>query len=323
MNGFLGPSLRTPLGAFGGALRGIRVPELAAPLAVKLKAEGGHPDRLILASALPIGQGADPALETAQLAGLLDTPAFLVQRGLASGFWGLVLGWEALAAGANQVLVLAADAPSTAPYLLPSARWGVRIGEAELRDALLEGTGPTPDPTPWVALSRQRATRAQDRGAFHEELSPLPRRRRPSGLLEGDEALTHPGTLPWADGAAGLLLQSAPTPTRLLGWSQAPTPQEALARLLASHGLQPTALDRVEVDLPSPEDPSTVLTELDPERLSPDGDGWALGRPLGACGLRALVSLVHALAAQKGGLGAVVQVTEEASWAILVAREAP
>lgn len=283
----------------------------------------GRPDRLILASALPAGQGADPALETGHLAGLSGTPAFLVQRGLSSGLWGLVLGWEALAAGAQQALVLAADAPSAAPYLLPEARWGVRIGETELRDTLLEVTGPTPESTPWVALSRERAALAQARGTFRGECCPLPLRRRPSGWLEADEALAHPGPLPWADGAAGFLLQSSPTPTRLLGWSQAPTPQQALSQLLETHGLQPAALDRVDLDLPQPEDPAKVLPSLDPERLSPDGDGWALGRPLGAAGLRALVSLVHALAAQNGGLGAMVQVTEEGSWAILVAREAP
>lgn len=323
MNCFLGPALRTPLGTFGGALRGIQVPELAALLARRLMAEGGLPDRLVLASALPAGQGPDPAQETLHLADTPTIPAFLVQRGMASGLWGLILGWEALAAGSQKVLVLAGDAPSAAPYLLPTARWGKRMGETELRDALLECTGPVPEPTPWVTLSRQRAARAQALGAFHTQCCPLPRRRWPQGLLENDEALIQPGPLPWADGAAGLMLQSAPTATRLLGWAQAATPREALDRVLEAQDLRDDALNRVEVDQLIPQDPATVLPGIDPALLSPDGDAWALGHPLGASGMRALVGLTHALEGQAGSLGALVQVTEAHSWAILLAREAP
>lgn len=187
MHAWLGSALRTPYGAFGGALKDLGAEALAAALVPPLLAGGPRPDRILLGSALPTAE--DPLPTLLRLGGLEGLPAVQVQAGPASGLWALRLALEALSgAQANRVLVLAAASASRSPFLLPEARWGTRFGAVELRDPLLdhpEAQLPCPE----------------------EGILSLDAVKPP---LSRDESAAGG----WRDGAAGFLLCRTPAPDR-------------------------------------------------------------------------------------------------------------
>lgn len=189
MEAYLGAAQRTPYGAFGGALRKANLPGLLEELIPALlgRVPPESVDRLILATPLPLEEEWVPPL-----AGMPHLTPLRIQQGHCSGLWGLAWALEALAAGqATRIVVLVASHPSSAPFLLPGARWGSRIGEVELRDPLVSHAPCTKDlpPPAGPGLCRLQGTGW--------------------GLgLEEDEAL--PPGIAWRDGAAALLLGSEP-----------------------------------------------------------------------------------------------------------------
>lgn len=136
-------ALRTPFGAFGGALAEIPAPQLAATVIRGLLAKYGLAkdaiDEVIIGQVLAGGCGQAPARQAMRLAGLPDRiPALTINKVCGSGLKALMLGADSLALGhASLVIAGGMENMSLAPYLLKKARNGYRLGHGELLDLLL------------------------------------------------------------------------------------------------------------------------------------------------------------------------------------------
>ena len=96
-----------------------------------------HVDELIFGNARPAGVGPNPARQIAWRAGLGDdVPAFTVNMACASGLRSIMLGWQEILLGNAEVVVAGgAESMSRVPYLV-EARWGVKMGNQPLVDAM-------------------------------------------------------------------------------------------------------------------------------------------------------------------------------------------
>jgi acetyl-CoA C-acetyltransferase len=168
-------AVRTPIGKFGGALAEFTGPDLGviavraalerafgAPLPAErepgiggaieesiAQANGKAPsgksgqeigwrvDELIFGNARPAGVGPNPARQIAWRAGLGDdVPAYTVNMACASGLRAILLGWRQILLGESQIVVAGgAESMSKVPYLV-EARWGVKMGNQPLVDAM-------------------------------------------------------------------------------------------------------------------------------------------------------------------------------------------
>ncbi|WP_018235746.1 acetyl-CoA C-acyltransferase [Ensifer sp. BR816] len=129
---------RTPMGAFQGGLKDLTAPELGA-IALKAaldRAGLGAVDEVLMGNVLPAGLGQNPARQAALGAGLgQETPSTTVSKVCGSGMKALMLGHDALVSGsASLVAVGGMESMTNAPYLLPKARGGFRLGHGEVKD---------------------------------------------------------------------------------------------------------------------------------------------------------------------------------------------
>ncbi|MGH6853973.1 MAG: acetyl-CoA C-acyltransferase [Aestuariivirga sp.] len=129
---------RTPIGSFQGALSALPAPKLGS-IAIKaaLTASGlDSVDEVLMGNVLPAGVGQNPARQAALGAGLAQSvPATTVSKVCGSGMKALILGHDSIMAGSNaRVVVGGMESMSNAPYLLPKARGGLRLGHGEVKD---------------------------------------------------------------------------------------------------------------------------------------------------------------------------------------------
>lgn len=131
---------RTPLGAFQGELASLLTPQLGSiALAAALKRggiESHQVDQVLLGCVLPAGLGQAPARQAALGAGLaLSTACSTVSKVCGSGMQALMLGHDQLLAGSHEVVLAGGmESMSNAPYLLPKARGGYRMGHGQVLD---------------------------------------------------------------------------------------------------------------------------------------------------------------------------------------------
>ena len=131
---------RTPIGAFQGVLAPMTAPQLgAAAIRAAVEAAGVQPsglDECLMGCVLPAGLGQAPARQAALAAGVpVEVPATTVNKMCGSGMKALMLGAEQIAAGSAGVVVAGGlESMSNAPYLLPKARAGYRMGHGEILD---------------------------------------------------------------------------------------------------------------------------------------------------------------------------------------------
>lgn len=131
---------RTPLGAFQGALAGLTAPELGAHvLQAALQRDGVGVelvDEVIMGCVLTAGLGQAPARQAALAAGLpYGTACSTVSKVCGSGMKAVMLAQDALTLGnARVVLAGGMESMSNAPYLLPKARFGQRLGHGQMLD---------------------------------------------------------------------------------------------------------------------------------------------------------------------------------------------
>jgi acetyl-CoA C-acetyltransferase len=131
---------RTPVGAFQGALSSVTSPQLGA-VAIKAaladsRLTGAQVDEVIMGCVLSAGLGQAPARQAALGAGLpLGTPCTTVNKMCGSAMRAVMLGADQILAGNAQVVVAGGlESMSNAPYLLPKARAGYRMGHQEVLD---------------------------------------------------------------------------------------------------------------------------------------------------------------------------------------------
>ena len=216
---------RTPIGAFGGALKDVGAVDLAAVVIreaiARAAVKPADVGDVVMGCVLQAGVGMNVARQAALKAGLpVEVPGETVNRVCGSGLQSVVHAVEAIRVGYVDTMVAGGtESMSNAPYLLPGARWGYRMGNAEMIDSMLhEGLtcaiaachmGITAeevatrynvsraDQDAFAAESQQRAVRAMTDGRFKDEIVPVPvpQRKGDPILVDTDEYL-RAGTTP-------------------------------------------------------------------------------------------------------------------------------
>ena len=194
---------RTPIGKFGGALAAVPATELGG-VAIRAAVEraGLDPaqtpvDDVLMGQVLQAGAGQAPARQAALKAGLPDsTSATTINRVCGSGLKSIMLAAAEISAGdAELVIAGGMESMNGAPYLLPGARFGLRLGNAELIDSTVQdglwcsiegchmGTHAErvaikdhvsrEDQDAFALASHRKAIAAMDAGRFDAELAPV------------------------------------------------------------------------------------------------------------------------------------------------------
>jgi acetyl-CoA C-acetyltransferase len=134
---------RTPIGSFGGALKDLSAAELGAAAIreaiARAGVDGGDLGDVIMGCVLQAGAGMNVARQAAIKAGVpVEVPAETVNRVCGSGLQAVVHAVEAVKAGfIDLILAGGTESMSNAPYLMKGARWGYRMGNAEIVDSML------------------------------------------------------------------------------------------------------------------------------------------------------------------------------------------
>jgi acetyl-CoA C-acetyltransferase len=208
---------RTAIGKLQGSLSEIPAPQLGA-IAIRAAVERAKipPAELaevIMGNVVTAGEGQAPARQAAIAAGLpVEVGAVTINKVCGSGLKAVMLAASAIRAGDGDFYVAGGmENMNLAPYLLTKARFGYRLGNAELVDAVVQDGLWCPCEqqhmgmaAEWIAteyhvsreaqdefalLSHQRAVAAVDAGRFHAEIVPVPvpQRKGPPLLHEADE----------------------------------------------------------------------------------------------------------------------------------------
>ncbi len=198
---FVLSAARTPIGKFGGAFAAMSAAELGEVAAKAALERSGLPpaavDETIFGHARQAGGGPNTARQVAHRAGLPDTiPAFTVNKACASSLKAITLGALAIAAGESEVVLAGGtECMSATPYLLPRARFGMRLGHAEVVDAMYRDGFLCPlcgqlmgetaenlvreygilraEQDAYAVESQRRAAEAAREGRFAEEIAPV------------------------------------------------------------------------------------------------------------------------------------------------------
>ncbi|WP_437880939.1 acetyl-CoA C-acetyltransferase [Pseudomonas sp. LRF_L74] len=214
---------RTAIGSFQGALAGIPAADLGAAVIKQLLQQTGldpaQVDEVILGQILSAGSGQNPARQAAIKAGLPHTvPALTLNKVCGSGLKAVHLAAQAIRCGdAELVIAGGQENMSLAPYVLPKARTGLRMGHAELLDSMISDglwdafndyhMGITAEnlaqryaisreaQDAFAAASQQKAVAAIEAGRFRDEITPIliPQRKGEALVFERDEQ-PRPGT---------------------------------------------------------------------------------------------------------------------------------
>jgi acetyl-CoA C-acetyltransferase len=217
---------RTPIGAFQGALSAVTAPQLGATAAqAAIEAAGVSPSdiqEVIMGCVLAAGLGQAPARQAALAAGIpVGTPCTTLNKMCGSGLKAVMSAADQLRAGqADLILAGGMESMTNAPYLLPKARGGYRMGHGEILDHMLydglqspmygrgafdgklmgcfaDATAARYDFTrgaqdAFAAESVRRALRAVGSGDFEAEIAPVSvKSRKGESLVSQDET---PGT---------------------------------------------------------------------------------------------------------------------------------
>ncbi|MFZ0382629.1 MAG: acetyl-CoA C-acetyltransferase [Solirubrobacteraceae bacterium] len=136
-------AVRTPVGSFGGQFRHVSATELGA-VAVRAALEragvaAADVDEVILGCVLQAGLGQNPARQAAMAAGIpKEVPATTINMLCGSGLKAVAIAAQMIRAGDVDVVVAGGMENMTrAPYLLPAARFGARMGSTELIDSMV------------------------------------------------------------------------------------------------------------------------------------------------------------------------------------------
>src|SRR3954467_8902778 len=207
---------RTPIGKLGGGLSTLDATELGAhAIKAALERADVEPDRVdhvVMGQVLQAGQGQIPSRQAQIKAGIpKEVSSETVNKVCASGLRAGVILDQAIRAGDMEVGVGGGmESMSQAPYLLPQARFGFRMGDAKALDAMVHDglTNPfsgrqmfdeateigdeleltRPDLDKWALRSHERALAAIDEGRLPEEIVPVTiKTRKGENVVEIDE----------------------------------------------------------------------------------------------------------------------------------------
>ena len=211
-------AVRTPIGKFQGALKSMSAPQLGA-LVVKAAVEraGLTPqqiDEVIMGNVVSAGLGQNPARQAALRGGLLpDVAAMTINKVCGSGLKAVALAAQAVQVGDSDIVVAGGmESMSNAPYLLPNAREGYRLGNGTIVDSMIHdglwdafenyhmgNTGENVAEKYRVSRERQdefalnshrKAVAAIKAGKFRDEILPvpIPQRKGDPVVFDTDES---------------------------------------------------------------------------------------------------------------------------------------
>jgi len=212
---------RTPVGAFQGTLSGATATQLGSTAIEGAIAASGVDaadiDRVMMGCVLPAGLGQAPARQAALGAGVPDSvPCVTVNKMCGSGMEAIILGYDMIKAGSAGIVVAGGlESMSNAPYMLPKARSGMRMGHQQVLDHMFYDGLQDPSSGEMMGhfaqvtadkygFSREemdnfaiesvtRAQRAVADGTFAGEISPVTiKSRRGETIVDTDET---PGTV--------------------------------------------------------------------------------------------------------------------------------
>ena len=210
---------RTPFGKFGGAFKDVPAVTLGGhAIRAALERSGVAADQVdyvIMGQVLQAGAGQITARQAAIEAGIpQEVPAITINKVCLSGLNAIALADQLIRAGEVEVVVAGGmESMSEAPYLVPKARFGARMGNTELVDSMVhdglwstflkEHMGASSDDVNreleisreeqdvWAARSHERAQRAWDTGVMRDEVVgvAIPQRRGDAVRVERDEGV--------------------------------------------------------------------------------------------------------------------------------------
>src|SRR6187431_3130417 len=133
---------RTPIGSFGGAFKDLSAADLGAIAIREAIARAGVDAAaigdVIMGCVLQAGAGMNVARQAAIAAGVpVEVPAETINRVCGSGLQAVVHATEATRGYAQVIVAGGTESMSQAPYLLPQARWGLRMGHGQVYDTML------------------------------------------------------------------------------------------------------------------------------------------------------------------------------------------
>jgi len=300
-------AVRTPTGKFLGALKTLKATELGAlVVAEAVRRAGIEPamvDECIMGNVVSAGLGQNPARQAALRGGLADHVAALtVNKVCGSGLKAVMLADQAIRAGDIDIAVAGGmESMSNCPYLLPRVREGVKMGNAELLDAMITDglwcafeqchmgnagevvaehyrVGRAAQDA-YAALSHQKAAAATEAGRFAAEILPvsIPQKKGPPAIVDRDEAIRADSTVE-ALGKLAPAFQASGTVTA----GNAPGVNDGASALVVMSGsrardLGVAPLARIVGQATSGLAPKFVLmTPVDAVRRLLDKTGWAL-----------------------------------------------
>lgn len=213
---------RTPIGAFGGALKDTPATALgASAIAAAITRSGLHEgviDAVIMGNVIQAGNGMNPGRQASIGAGLpVDVPAMTVNRVCGSGAQAVASAFADIHAGLSRCVVAGGmENMDAAPYVLPAMRHGSRLGDTQCRDTMqLDGLNDafSKQPSGWhtedlvnrygitreqqdayAVRSQQRFARAQAEGVFDDQLVPVEVVTRKSTLMVATDEAGRPDT---------------------------------------------------------------------------------------------------------------------------------
>jgi acetyl-CoA C-acetyltransferase len=215
-------AVRTPVGTFGGQFKDVSATDLAAhavrAVLERTGLQGDDVDEVLLGCVLQAGLGQNPARQASLGADIpKEIPATTINMLCGSGLKSVAIASQMIRAGDVEVVVAGGMENMTrAPYLVPSARFGARMGPAEMVDSMITDgltdafnnihMGITAEnlaeqysitreeQDEFAAASQQKAERAIEEGVFKDEIVPIEvAEKRGTRLVETDEH-PRPGT---------------------------------------------------------------------------------------------------------------------------------
>ena len=210
---------RTPIGKFGGGFKDLPAVDLGAVAIREALSRSGVPaervDYVIMGQVLQAGAGQITARQAAIKAGVpKEVPAITINKVCLSGLNAIALADQLIRAGEIEVAVAGGmESMTRAPYLIPDARYGARMGNTKIIDSMVyDGLWSTftdkhmgessdevnaelqisrEDQDAWAARSHQRAAGAWESGRMAEEVVPVevPQRKGDPLVVDRDEGI--------------------------------------------------------------------------------------------------------------------------------------
>ena len=216
-------SVRTAIGAYGGTLKDYPAWKLGqmviSEVLKRANVKAEDVDEIIMGNILQAGQGMHPTRQAALGAKIPEeVPSMTVNKVCGSGLKAAVLGAQAIKLGEADIVVTGGmESMSQAPYYLPRARWGHKMGHGKIEDAMIKDglwcsltdqhMGNTAEAIAdkyeisreeqdgFAADSQQKAEKALEEGWFEDEVMPIeiPQRKKEPIVFKKDEH-PRPGT---------------------------------------------------------------------------------------------------------------------------------